>query len=570
MGAAFLQTSGRVRAALWAGAAAIALLVVALAADAVAGLGTASTSLERWSPPIAALIAAAGGLVRVTTVERERRAWTPLAAGLAGYAVAWVAWTAVWAGDPDASIATPADALWLSFYPAAYATVAMLLRRSFVRAPASMWLDGLLAATAFSAVGIALIYAPIIHRVDGRRSASPSTPLPLGDLLLAALVLGIIAMSGWRPGVRWPVLGSAMLLWFIADTINLNAVVGGSATGTPAGDLFWCLGLLLLLAAPWQRPDAPEGLRVEGVRMLLAPAIFAVVALSVLAYDQLHPTNTVTVALALGAVAIALARTTMTLREVQMLADARHESLTDELTGLPNRRHFQRRLAARCARRRPSSLPSRCCWSTSTGSRASTTRSATTPATRCSRLVGRACATRSRDGDLLARLGGDEFAVLLPGGRGPDAARGSAASCAPRIEQPFEVAGIRSTSAPASASRSTPSTARRDELLQPRRRRHVPGQGAPAAAWRCTRPSRPAHPRPARAWSAAARGARSRRAGDLLPAQGRRSRGPRLGVEALVRWQHPVHGLLMPPDFLPLALRSGLMGPLTRPCSTAR
>jgi EAL domain-containing protein (putative c-di-GMP-specific phosphodiesterase class I) len=37
-----------------------------------------------------------------------------------------------------------------------------------------------------------------------------------------------------------------------------------------------------------------------------------------------------------------------------------------------------------------------------------------------------------------------------------------------------------------------------------------------------------------------------------------------LGVEALVRWQHPQHGLLMPPDFLPLAEKSGLMGRVTR------
>jgi diguanylate cyclase (GGDEF)-like protein len=555
------------RGALRAGLLLIVAVIAALVVDQLAGLGAFGTATHRWGVSLCGVVATAATVARVRVIERERRAWIPLAAGLACYTAGSLLWAALWSMDVEgAPIPSPSDLLWLCFYPAAYATFMMMLRRSFVRAPASMWLDGLVAGLTFAAAGVALVFAPILH-------ASPRSVVgvgiqmiyPLGDLAFVVLVVAVVAMSGWRPGARWLTVGGAMLLWFVADTASLSNVADGGIVSHGWPDVIWCVGLALLAVAPWLKPTAPEGLRVEGVRVLLVPACFSAVALALLVVDRFTELNGIALALALAAVATALARTTLTLREFQQLADARHESLTDALTGLPSRRHFHRRMDTVLREAEVEDLPFGLLMfdldrfkelNDTLGHGAGDT---------LLQLVGRRVRDDLGRGTLLARLGGDEFAVLLPPGNGRDAAMRAATQVVEAIRRPFEVEGLALDIGVSVGVALYPEHATEDGELM--RRADVAmylakGAGGGVAIYD---PARDLHTRDRLALGQQLRLGLDR---DELAVWFQPKVDPQLGrvlgVEALVRWQHPAHGLLMPPDFLPLAARSGLMGRVTR------
>jgi len=170
-----------------------------------------------------------------------------------------------------------------------------------------------------------------------------------------------------------------------------------------------------------------------------------------------------------------------------------------------------------------------------------------------------------RRGDTLARLGGDEFAVLLQDL--PD--RAASVELATRLlgalETPFVVRGV-TVQLEASVGVAlcpdhgldvTTLVQRADVAMYEAKRE----QGHVRVYDAARDPNSPA---------------RLQRAGELRTAlaagelvlhyQPKVSvdAGEVTGVEALVRWQHPQHGLLAPAEFLPLAERTGMMGELTR------
>ncbi|MFD1731556.1 diguanylate cyclase domain-containing protein [Deinococcus malanensis] len=178
--------------------------------------------------------------------------------------------------------------------------------------------------------------------------------------------------------------------------------------------------------------------------------------------------------------------------------------------------------------------------------------------------VGQRLRNVVRAGDLVARLGGDEFTLLLPGLRhGADAER-VARKVLASLARPFQVAGHELHVTASIGVAVAPQDGTDITTMQ---------KHADVAMYRAKHDGKNA----VRTFSAgmgdetAARMDLERdlrealRNGEfVLHYQGQFdvASGALTGYEALVRWQHPVHGMIAPGRFIPVAEDSGLIGPL--------
>jgi diguanylate cyclase (GGDEF)-like protein/PAS domain S-box-containing protein len=169
-----------------------------------------------------------------------------------------------------------------------------------------------------------------------------------------------------------------------------------------------------------------------------------------------------------------------------------------------------------------------------------------------------------RSSDTVARLGGDEFAVLLPQVAGVQEATVVADKLSAAIEAPFTVDGLTlDVDASIGVAVYPDHAGDANQLLQ---RADVAMYAAKAthAGYTVYDPTLDQHN--PRRLGLLGQLRRALAAGELVvhyqPKADVRS-ARILGVEALVRWQHPEHGLLGPGEFVPLAETTGLIRPLT-------
>jgi diguanylate cyclase (GGDEF)-like protein len=289
-------------------------------------------------------------LLKASGAGRERGAWLAIAAAVLCWAASEIYWTAFLAGDPSPPYPSPADLGYLAFYPLAATGVYLLVRARAHELDWRLWMDGLIAALGTAALGAALVFEFVADRAGGSPVQVATTlAYPLGDIFMLALVVGVVALTRWRPGRTWSLLLFGLAALVVADVAYTLQSTDGSL---PGGD--WIEPLYLLAAAfigaeAWQpRAEAIRpGARFDGWRELMVPAFFAAVMIGLFAMQYFSHTGALTSLLWAATMIAVIARLAISVRENKRLLE---QVKTDKLTGLGNQGRLQVDLADFCRR----------------------------------------------------------------------------------------------------------------------------------------------------------------------------------------------------------------------------
>ncbi len=503
-----------------------------------------------WLGIITELVAVA---VCVAAVLRRRRSPVQVLLGAAAvtlYTVGDIYYLLALDGQEALSDVSAADIAYLAFYPLMLGALAVTAwKLKGVAWP--LLLDSLVGALAAASI-MALILAPVLS--SGAAGGTTfevvvAVIYPLLDLLLITVIGGLLASRGLDLGPRWPLLIAGLILFSTSDVayaVGMEAYVVGSIM-----DAGWILGIVgIALWIDGVAQPAPAARRQH--RSLPA---FTTVMMS---------TSSAVAVLLIGCqvhiplLAQILAALTLLLAAVPLVFRNRMLGIlatTDELTGLPNRRGLTGDLPGRLRGGRPGALLFLDL------DRFKDVNDALGHNVGDALLVqvSERFARRLGSKDLLARLGGDEFAVFLDG-----ASKEDAVVVARRLEaelaEPIEI-GTASLKVSVSIGIAlTPDNGTDITLLM---------RKADIAMFRAKADRSGHHLYSSLDDDGGARKLRTLQElrAALAEDQFELHYQPKVhladravtGVEALIRWNHPVLGQLPPTSFLPLAEEAGLM-----------
>jgi diguanylate cyclase (GGDEF)-like protein len=287
-----------------------------------------------------------GCLLRASRGGPERPAWIAIAASIFAWAAGEIWWTLYIEGNPDAPYPSPADIGYLAFYPLAVLGLYLLVRARARELDRRLWMDGAIAALGTGAVGAALLFEFVADRASGSTVEVATTlAYPFGDVLVVALIVGVIALTRWRPGRTWTLLLAGLAVMAIAD-VAFTLQTYGTLPGGGWVEPLYLISAVLLGIEAWQPQAAPilADARFDGWREMVVPGIVAVAMIALVAMQYFGSASALTTVLWSATMLAVIGRLVLSLRENKRLLE---QVRTDRLTGLGSQARMQMDLEVR-------------------------------------------------------------------------------------------------------------------------------------------------------------------------------------------------------------------------------
>jgi two-component system cell cycle response regulator len=333
------------------GAALFGGAVVAILHDWV-GIGGPGLTSAINGPVYDAVVLSAGFacLTRAFRGGPERSAWLLIAASIFAWGAAEVYWTIYIEGNADAPYPSPADVGYLAFYPLAVAGLLLLVRAHATRLDPRLWLDGALAGLGTAALGFALIFEFVADHTSGSLLQEATTlAYPLGDVVLLALAVGVIALTRWRPGRTWSLLLAGLAAMAVADVAYTLQSYEATLPGGDWVEPIYLIAAVLLGAEAWQpeaAPINPEG-HFDGLREVIVPALVAVTMVALVVMQYFAHASALTTVLWSATMLAVVGRLALSVHANKLLLE---QVRTDPLTGLGSQVRLRLDLEGRCER----------------------------------------------------------------------------------------------------------------------------------------------------------------------------------------------------------------------------
>jgi hypothetical protein len=203
--------------------------------------------------------AAAACLVRAFQAGRGRWTWLMFGLSLTTFAIGDITWTILYDGQTPVPFPTISDAFWFAYYPFAVAGLVFLIRDRIDGFDLHRWIDGMAAALIMTTLGLVFFVDPVVQKYKGGSQFATTLEFayPVFDVLILGAVAGIFALTAWRPGKTWLLLGLGLFMFTAADSVSAVQAVEGNYQGDYY-DFVWTGGALLIAWAAWRPYPARE------------------------------------------------------------------------------------------------------------------------------------------------------------------------------------------------------------------------------------------------------------------------------------------------------------------------